>query len=86
MRLKNPAIPTKNTLQKEILQEITESFMEEILDQVYQNAPNGLKKFQDTKNKEYEKIQRQVNNLSATLNKHQSETEHTINREINELR
>jgi hypothetical protein len=74
-------MPTKNTLKEEILLEITESFMEEILDQVNQNVQDGLKKFQDTKSKEYEKIQRQVNNLRATLNKHQGDTENAINRE-----
>jgi hypothetical protein len=74
-------MPTKNTLKEEILLEITESFMEEILDQVNQNVQDGLKKFQDTKSKEYEKIQRQVNNLRATLNKHQGDTENAINTE-----
>jgi uncharacterized protein Yka (UPF0111/DUF47 family) len=38
------------------------------------------------KNKEYEKIQKQVNEIIGALNKHQSETENTINKEINELR
>jgi uncharacterized membrane-anchored protein len=74
-------MPTKNTLKEEILLEITVNFMEEILDQVNQNVQDGLKKFQDTKSKEYEKIQRQVNNLRATLNKHQGDTENAINRE-----
>jgi ElaB/YqjD/DUF883 family membrane-anchored ribosome-binding protein len=38
---------------------------------------------QVTKNKDYEK---QINELTGALNKHQSETENTINREINELK
>jgi molecular chaperone GrpE (heat shock protein) len=44
------------------------------------------KKFQDNKNKEYEKTQKQINEIIGALNKCQSETENTINTEINELR
>jgi hypothetical protein len=39
-----------------------------------------------TKKKEYEKTQKQINELIEALNQHQSETKNTINREINELR
>jgi hypothetical protein len=46
----------------------------------------ALKKFQDTKNKEYKKTQKQINEFIGALNNHQSETENTINREINELK
>jgi chromosome segregation ATPase len=46
----------------------------------------ALKKFQHTKNKEYEKTQKQIHELIGTLNKHQTETENTINRDINELK
>jgi chemotaxis protein CheY-P-specific phosphatase CheC len=46
----------KNTL-KEILQISTENFMEMLLDMVNQNVQEALKKFQDTKNNEYEKTQ-----------------------------
>jgi DNA repair exonuclease SbcCD ATPase subunit len=60
--------------------------MEMLLDVVNQNIREALKKFQDTKNKEYEKTQKQINELIGSLNKHQSETENTINREINELK
>jgi gas vesicle protein len=67
-------------------EEITENFMEKILDVIIQNVQDALKKFQDTKNKEYEKTQRQINELGGALNRHQSETENTINREINELK
>jgi chromosome segregation ATPase len=38
------------------------------------------------KNKEYEKTQKQINEIIEALNKHQTETEITINREINKLR
>jgi DNA repair exonuclease SbcCD ATPase subunit len=60
--------------------------MEEILDVVNQNIQYAHKKFQDTKNKEYEKTQKQINELREALHKHQSETENTINREINKLK
>jgi protein subunit release factor A len=42
--------------------------------------------FKTPKNKEYKKTQKQINELIRTLNKYQSETENTINREINELK
>jgi hypothetical protein len=48
----------KNTLKEEILQEITENFMEMLLDKANQNVQEALKKFQDNKNKEYEKTQK----------------------------
>jgi hypothetical protein len=60
--------------------------MELLLDMVNQNVQEALKKFQDTKIKEYEKTQKQINELIGDPNKHQSETENTINREINELK
>jgi hypothetical protein len=76
----------KNNLKEESLQVITENFREILLDMVNQNVQEALKKFQDMKNKEYEKTQKQINELTGALNKHQSETENTINREINELK
>jgi hypothetical protein len=60
--------------------------MEVLQDKVNQNAQEAQKKFQDNKNKEYEKTQKQINELIGGLNKYQSETENTINTEINELR
>jgi cell division protein FtsX len=57
--------------------------MEMLLDLVNQKVHKALKKFQDIKNKEYEKTQKQINELKGALNKHQRETENTINREIN---
>jgi hypothetical protein len=62
-------------------EEITENFMENILDAVNQNVQDALKKFQDTKNKEHEKTQKQINELRGALNIHQSERENTISRE-----
>jgi hypothetical protein len=71
---------------EEILQVINENFTEMLLDIVNQNVQEALKKFQDNKIKEYEKTQKQINEIIGTINKCQIETEITINREINELR
>jgi hypothetical protein len=51
-----------------------------LLDMVNKNIQEAFKKFQDTKNEEYEKTQKQVKELITALNEHQSETEKTINR------
>jgi hypothetical protein len=59
--------------------------MEMLLDMVDQNIQEALRKFQDTKNKEYKKTQKQINKFIGALNKDQSETGNTLNREINEL-
>jgi DNA-binding protein YbaB len=48
--------------------------MEMIQDMVNQNVQDALKKFQNTKTKEYEKTQKQINEIIGALNKHQSET------------
>jgi hypothetical protein len=45
---------------------------------VNQNVQETLKKFQDNKNKEYEKTQKQINEIIEVLNNHQTETETTI--------
>jgi hypothetical protein len=76
----------KKNLKEEILQVINENFIAMLLDMVNQNVQEALKKFQDNKSKEYQKTQKQTNELRGALNKHQSETESTINGEINELR
>jgi hypothetical protein len=52
---REPNAVHKKILKEEILQVITENFMEMILDMVNQNVQESFKKFQDTKNKEYEK-------------------------------
>jgi Tfp pilus assembly protein PilP len=49
-------------------------------------VPDPLKKFQDTKNKEYGMTHRQIKQLRGDLNKHQSETKDTVKREIHELK
>jgi exonuclease VII small subunit len=54
-----------------------------LLDMVNQNIQKALKKFQDNKNKEYEKTQKQINEIIQALNKSQTEIETTINIEKN---
>jgi hypothetical protein len=73
----------KNNLKEEILQVINENFIEMKVDMVNQSIQEALKKFQDNKTKEYEETQKEINKVIGSLNKHQTETETTINREIN---
>jgi hypothetical protein len=58
---KEPSDTHRKILKEEILECITEKFMEKILGMASQNGQNALKKFQDTKNKEHEKTQKQRN-------------------------
>jgi uncharacterized protein involved in exopolysaccharide biosynthesis len=44
--------------------------MEMLLDKVTQNIQESLKKFKDSKNKEYEKTQKQISELIGALNKY----------------
>jgi hypothetical protein len=55
---KDPNEAHKNNLKEEILQVINENFIEMLLDMVNQNVQEALKKFQDNKNKKYEKTQK----------------------------
>jgi cellobiose-specific phosphotransferase system component IIA len=57
-----------------------------ILDMVNQNVQETLNKFQDNKNREFEKAQEEIKETIEALYKHPSETTNTINKEINELR
>jgi hypothetical protein len=50
----------KKSLKEEILEEVPEKLIEKILHMVNQNVQDTLKKFQDTKNKEHEKTQKQI--------------------------
>jgi chromosome segregation ATPase len=76
----------KNILKEEILQVLNENFIEMILDMVNQNIQETLKKFQNNKNREFDKAQEQIKETIEALYKHLSETENMINKEINELR
>jgi F0F1-type ATP synthase membrane subunit b/b' len=67
--------------------EVTEKLKEKRVDMVNQKIQDaqeiwGIKKFQDTTNKELEKTQKQLNELREDFNKHQSETKDTIKREL----
>jgi NAD(P)H-dependent FMN reductase len=52
-----------------------------ILDMVNQNVQETLKKFQDNKNREFEKTQEEIKETIETLYKHQSETKNLIKKE-----
>jgi hypothetical protein len=78
---KEPNEDHKNTLKEEILQVINENFTETLLDMVNQNVQEALKKFQDKNTKECEKTQKQISEITGALNKHQTETKITINRD-----
>jgi DNA repair exonuclease SbcCD ATPase subunit len=62
------------------------NLIEMILDAVNQNVQETLKKFQDNKNREFEKAQEEIKETTESLYKHQSEAKNMINKEINELR
>jgi membrane-associated HD superfamily phosphohydrolase len=83
---KEPNEAHKKNLKEEILHVINENFIEMILDIVNQNVQETLKTFQDNKNREFEKAQKQIKETIEALYKHQSKTKNTINKEINELR
>jgi HEPN domain-containing protein len=51
-----------------------------------QNVQKALKKFQENRTQQYQKTQKQINEIIGALNKHRTEIKITINREINELR
>jgi hypothetical protein len=78
---KEPSKTYIKTFKGEILENITEKFMEKILDMVNKNVQDALKKFQNTKNKKHEKTQKQIKELREGFNKHQSETKNTIKKE-----
>jgi hypothetical protein len=52
---KEPNEAHNNNLKEKILQVLNENFIEMILDRVNQNVQETLKKFQDNKNREFEK-------------------------------
>jgi thiamine pyrophosphate-dependent acetolactate synthase large subunit-like protein len=55
---KDPKEAHKNILKEDILQVISENFMEMLLDMVNQNIQEAPKKCQEDKNNEYEKTQK----------------------------
>jgi flagellar motility protein MotE (MotC chaperone) len=76
----------KNNIKEDILQVLNENFIEMIQDRVNQNVQETLKKFQDNKNREFEKAKEEIKETKEALYEHQSEIENTINKQINELR
>jgi hypothetical protein len=52
---KEPNEVHKNNLKEDILQVLSENFIEMLLDMVNQNVQEIIKKFQDNKNREFEK-------------------------------
>jgi hypothetical protein len=83
---KGPNEAHKSTLKEDIWQVIDENCIEMILDRVNQNVQETLRKFQDIKNREFEKAQEEIKETTEALYKHQSETKTMMNKEINELR
>jgi hypothetical protein len=63
---KNPKKPTRIPERRNPAV-INENFIEIILDMVNQNAQETLKKFQDNKNREFEKAQEQIKNYRSTV-------------------
>jgi chromosome segregation ATPase len=53
---------------------------------INQFVQETLKKFQDNKNREFEKAQEQIKETIEAMYKHQSEIKNKINKEISELR
>jgi gas vesicle protein len=81
---KGPNKAHKNNLKEDIQQVLNENFIEMILDKVNQTVQETLKKFQDNKNREFEKAKEEIKETIETLYKHQSERENTMNKWINE--
>jgi NAD(P)H-dependent FMN reductase len=52
-----------------------------ILDMVNQTVQETLKKFQDNKNREFEKAKEEVKETIEALYKHQSETKNKMNKD-----
>jgi hypothetical protein len=82
---KEPNEAHKINLKEDILQVLNKNFIEMILDMVNQNVQETFTKFQDNKNREVEKAKEEIKETIEALYKHQSETESTINKQINEL-
>jgi hypothetical protein len=57
---KEPNEANKNNLKEEILQVLNKNFIEMILDMVNHNVQETFKKFQENKNREFEKAQEEM--------------------------
>jgi hypothetical protein len=78
---KEPSEIHIKTLKENILEDMTEKFIEKTLDVVNQNVQDAFKKFEDTKNKEHEKTQKQIKELREEFNKHKLKQRHYKKRE-----
>jgi hypothetical protein len=67
---KEPNEAHRNNLKEEIPQVINENFIEMIPDMVNQIVQETLKKFQDNKNREFEKAQEEIKETIKALYKH----------------
>jgi chromosome segregation ATPase len=83
---KGPNEAHKNNLKEDILQVLNENFIDMTLDRVNQNVQETLKKCQHNKHREFERAKEEIKETIEALYKHQSETENTLNKQINELR
>jgi hypothetical protein len=57
---KKPNEAHKNNLKEDILRVLNENFIKMILDMVNQNVQETLKKFQDNKNRKFEKAKEEI--------------------------
>jgi hypothetical protein len=64
---KEPNEAHKNNLKKDILRVLNENFIEMILDRVNQNVEETLNKFQDNKNREFEKSKEEIKDHRSTV-------------------
>jgi NAD(P)H-dependent FMN reductase len=68
---KEPNEAHKNNFKEDILQVLNENFIEMLLDMINQNVQKTLKKFQDNKNREWEKAKEEIKETIEALYKHQ---------------
>jgi hypothetical protein len=71
-------MPTKISLKEEIMEEVTEKLMKKILDMFKQKVQDHSRNFKTPQIRNFEKTQKQLNELREDFNKHQSETKDTI--------
>jgi hypothetical protein len=67
---KEPNEAHKNNLKEDILQVFNENFIEMILGMVNQNVQETLEKFQENKNREFEKAKEEIKEIIEALYKH----------------
>jgi hypothetical protein len=78
---KEPSDTHTKTLNEDILEDITKIFMEKIQDMVNQKIQDALKKFQETKNKEHKKTQKQIKELVPSQSKQIRKKKYSVQKE-----